>query len=176
MQKKWGIALFLLIAVFTGTMLAYAGIHFGGATSFGYGSLKADVQVLEVLRSSSVLVNIHAVGRDLTAWCVNPAGAGQYGRNPIHLNVSVADSKTVTADETGTAYASFELNLLPSSARRAGCPNNQWTVTDLFGTVHVTLTASSTDAQGKRISTSEDLDCTVNQHDQQVTCQLVSTS
>jgi len=167
MLKKSGVTLFLLFAIFTGTLLVYAGLHFGGATSFGYGSLKANVEVNGATRYGSVTISVNATGSGLTALCQNKGGNTAVGQNPIPIGVSVSASQTVQADRRGDAAASFEMSLVPSS-RDAGCPNDQWKVVDLLGSLQVTLTA--VDNSKHNSFATETLTCTVDQANEVVTC------
>src|SRR5258705_6208657 len=74
-QKEWNMArkiiaaLTPLIVLLTGVLLVYAGVHFGGSTSYGFGSLKANVNIFGVGVGDNVTVTLHATGSNLIAMC-----------------------------------------------------------------------------------------------------------
>lgn len=165
-MKKRLIALLLTsLLLFIMPLAVYAGLHFVGTTSFGYGSLKATADISGFGNNTdSVVVTLSATGSNLTAMCQNKGGNRAPGQNPLSVNVN--RSQTVAPGRNGSAYVNFEVSLLPSAVE-AGCPNRNWTVTDLYGTLNVTLNAVDT-ATGSQASQS--FVCVVDEAHRQVTC------
>jgi len=129
---------FLVIAL--SALTAYAGLHFVGSASFGYGSLMAQVNIAGFGNNTdTVSVTLTATGQDLTAMCVNRGGKAAPGQNPIDVNLF--QRQVVSPDRNGNAETSFHVSLLPSAVE-AGCPNRNWQVTDLYGTLFVSLVAN----------------------------------
>jgi hypothetical protein len=140
-QPRRIIAITLLVIALT-ALTAYAGMHFVGSASFGFGSLDAQVNIGGFGNNTdTVTVTLSATGQNLTALCVNRGGKDAPGQNPV--NVNVYQLQSVYPDHNGNAETSFHVNLLPSAVE-AGCPNRNWSVTDLFGTLFVSLTANDT--------------------------------
>jgi hypothetical protein len=165
-MKRWIITLLVTtLLLFVMPLAVYAGLHFVGTTSFGFGSLRASADISGFGNNTdSVVVTLSAVGNNLTAMCQNKGGNRAPGQNPV--SVSVNTSQTVAPKKNGTAVVNFHVNLLPT-ADAAGCPNRNWTVTDLYGTLNVTLNAVDT-ATGAQASQS--FVCVVDEAHRQVTC------
>src|SRR5262245_2975825 len=143
MTKKRFTRWFVGLLIFSAALVAYAGMHTVGSARFGFGSLDASVDIAGFgSATDTVTVTLTATGSNLVAMCQNKGGNRAPGQNP--LNVNVNNSQTVSPGSNGRAQVSFHLNLLPASAREAGCPNNNWTVTDLFGTLFVKLSGVNT--------------------------------
>lgn len=165
MKKRIILLLVATLLLFMMPLAVYAGLHFVGTTSFGFGSLKATADISGFGNNTdSVVVTLSAYGSNLTAMCQNKGGNRAPGQNP--LSVSVNTSQTVAPKKNGTAVVNFEVGLLPTAVA-AGCPNNNWTVTDLYGTLNVNLNAidSATGAQS-----SQSFVCVVDEAHRQVTC------
>ncbi len=169
MSPKKIIIVFMLVVISLGTLTAYAGLHFVGSASFGGGSLVAQVTIAGFgQRTDTVTVTLQATGTDMEARCQNKGGNQAPGQNPVDVNVTV--SAQVTPDQNGTASAQFHVNLLPSSDA-AGCPNRNWIVTDLFGTLNVLITANDS---ATNTSDSMAFVCTINESQKSVDCTQVS--
>lgn len=156
----------ILITIFLMAVAVYAGMHFVGGVRFGFGSLDANADLSGFgSDTDSITVTLSANGTGLTAMCQNKGGNRAPGQNP--LNVSVSSSQTVSPDRNGRASVAFHLNLLPSSAREAGCPNNNWKVTDLYGTLNVSLAAFNASNGDSQVL---NFVCTVNESQRSVVC------
>jgi hypothetical protein len=163
MSKKTLVTLLAILTFCLVPLSAYAGMHFVGTTRFGFGSLEASAN-LAGFGNNAISVTLTATGSNMTAMCQNRGGNRAPGQNP--LSVSVNQAQTVTADRNGKASVQFKVNLLPT-ARQAGCPNNNWTVTDLYGTLYVTMVATDLD-NGNQAS--QNFVCTVNEAQRLVVC------
>jgi len=167
MLRKHILAL-CIILILASAALVYAGLHFRGSATLTSGSLRASVDISGFGNNTdTVTVTLTAQGTDLTAMCQNRGGNLAPGQNPV--NVSVSASQTVSPGSNGSAEVNFHVNLLPSS-QAAGCPNRNWKVVDLLGTIYVNLFAID-NATGD--SDTINLVCFVNEAQQQVTCSEV---
>jgi hypothetical protein len=154
------------LLIFSAVLVVYAGMHTVGSARFGFGSLDASVDIAGFgSDTDTVTVTLSATGSNLVAMCQNKGGNRAPGQNP--LNVNVSSSQTVSPGSNGRAGVSFNLNLLPTSAKAAGCPNNNWTVTDLFGTLYVTLSGFNSSNGDSFV---HNFVCTVNESQRQVNC------
>jgi hypothetical protein len=166
MTRKAVVTLTTLCILLVVVAFVYAGVHFGLSSSVSFGSLKATVNIFGVGQSADVTVTLHATGNDLTAYCQNKGGNRAPGQNPVDVNVST--SQTVTADSNGNATANFEVSLVSTtSSKAAGCPNDGWKVTDLYGTLHVTFFVVD-NVHGD--SDTMSVTCTVDEQHRSVTC------
>jgi hypothetical protein len=137
-SKKTSILLTLLIIAVT-AVTAYGGLHFVGFSSISYGSLHASFTVAGY-GNSEVSVTLQVEGNNLTAMCENRGGNQAPGQNPVNLNQMW--TTLLNTDKNGNADGSLTVDLLPS-AKQAGCPNGNWHVVDLYGTLYVDLIAQS---------------------------------
>jgi|FLYN01.1.fsa_nt_gi hypothetical protein len=161
------ICIFVIVAsVF---LTVYAGLHFRGAAGWSSGSLVAVADISGFGNNTgTVTVTLRAWGSGLTAFCQNRGGNLAPGQNPVNVNVST--SQVARPDKNGSATVTFHVNLLPST-RAAGCPNGNWRVVDLIGTINASLEAvdSATGASDR-----QDYVCQIHEALQQVDCVLTS--
>jgi hypothetical protein len=129
----------LIVLIVSAVFMANAGLHFVGSVRVSSGSLIVAADIAGFGNNTdTVTVTLTATGTGLTALCQNRGGNIAPGRNPVNVNVSA--SQIVSADRNGRASAEFYIPFLPSP-RDAGCPNGNWRVVDLQGTLHVNLFA-----------------------------------
>jgi hypothetical protein len=165
MHPRKRIFVITLVVIALTALTAYAGLHFVGSASFGFGSLYAQANIAGFGNNTdTVAVTLTATGQNLTAQCVNRGGHAAPGQNPIDVNLYQV--QTVYPDRNGNAETSFHVNLLPTAVE-AGCPNHNWRVTDLFGTLFVTLTANDTATGDTAVL---NFTCTVDQAHRSVNC------
>ncbi len=150
-----------LVAIALTTLTVYAGLHFVGSARISFGSIIAQFRVAG-FGGDTVYVQMHVEGEDLTAYCENKGGNQAPGQNPVDIYLDVYDSGT--SDKNGNYDAVLSADLTPSK-RAAGCPNGNWKVIGLTGTLHVTLTASA----GGDTAT-EQLTCVINDPAETVYC------
>ena len=165
MKKRIISSLIATLVLFMMPLAVYAGLHFVGTTTFGFGSLRATADISGFGNNTdTVVVTLSAIGNNLTAMCQNKGGNRAPGQNPVSVNLNT--SQTVSPGKNGQSVVNFHVNLLPTAVA-AGCPNKNWTVTDLYGTLNVTLNAvdSATGAQA-----SQSFLCVVDDAHRQVTC------
>jgi hypothetical protein len=145
MKSKFFTTLIVLVILASSALTVWAGLHFSGGAGFGSGSIRIHAEIAGVSggRTATVTTTI-TNGNNLTAVCRNKGGNIAYGQNPVNINnITVVNS--VNADRNGNAVVDFHINILQAAgitSRSAGCPNNNWKVTDLLGGINVTLTAS----------------------------------
>jgi hypothetical protein len=166
MTKRQISILFLLTCLFVGVLTVYAGLSFIGGGSVTLGSIHGTVQIAGFgNRTESVTVDMTVVGSNLVASCVNRGGNRAPGQNPVNVNTTV-NSGAVYPARNGTASVEMVVNILPT-AQQAGCPNGNWRVTDLIGTIYVTFTGNDP-TRGTTIT--QTLVCNVNEPMQTVVC------
>jgi hypothetical protein len=166
-MTKRQISILFLLAIFTfGVLTVYAGLSFIGGGSVTLGSIRGTVQIAGFgSRTESVTVDMTVVGSNLVASCVNRGGNRAPGQNPVNVNTSITSGAVFPA-RNGTATVEMVVNILPTAAQ-AGCPNGNWRVTDLIGTIFVTFTGNDP-ARGTVIT--QTLVCNVNEPMRTVTC------
>ncbi len=166
MLRKHLRVLCILLIVASAALVVYAGMHIRDrSATVTLGSLRVSVDISGFGNDTDTVTSTLTVqGTDLTAMCQNHGGTFAPGQNPV--DVSVSATQTASPDKNGSAEVDFHVNLLPSSGE-AGCPNRNWRVTDLLGTLYVNLFAID-NATGD--SDTLNLVCAINEAQQQVTC------
>ncbi|MFN8375904.1 MAG: hypothetical protein U0694_23905 [Anaerolineae bacterium] len=168
MNIRKSTVLFLLVFLAVGILTVYAGLSFIGGGSVTLGSIDGTVQIAGFgNRTQSVTVDMTVVGSNLVASCVNRGGNRAPGQNPVNVNTTV-NSGAVYPARNGTATIQMTVNILPTAAE-AGCPNNNWRVTDLLGTIFVTFRGTDT-SQTPPVVITQTLVCQVNEPMRTVTC------
>jgi len=125
----------LLVALAQATLVVHASMHFpvtavvvdsstfnGTASIYGYGS-----------STDFVVVTLQLGPNNLTALCENAGGNIAPGQNSVVPNLT-ASSGFVPNSNGNFFYKFLPINLLPS-VQAAGCPNSDWTVAGLEGTL-----------------------------------------
>lgn len=142
MKIKSLLTVLVLIVLSFSAFVAYSGLHFVGNTGFGSGSVIINVAVAGISNQTNAVVVANVSGTGLTAMCQNRGENFAPGQNPVNVNVTASDSDR--SDRNGRAEFSFTIDLISQSGlskQSAGCPNGNWTITGLIGTVHVNLQA-----------------------------------
>jgi hypothetical protein len=130
----------VVVLVFSlAAMTVYAGLHFIGGAGVSLGSVHGTFSIAGFGSRSDVTVTMTVTGDNLTAQCINRGGTAAPGQNPVDVNASTSVSGK--ADRNGRFSAELSLEILPSW-REAGCPNRQWTVDNLIGTIFVNFYAT----------------------------------
>jgi hypothetical protein len=137
----------IVLAVLAGSaIVALAGLTFVGGAGFGSGSVIIDARLVGISGNSVTTVTATITdGTNLIAVCRNKGGNTAYGQNPVNL-VGITASQAVSPDSNGNADTHFHINIIQAAgidARAAGCPNGNWTVTDLLGGIQVTIVAAN---------------------------------
>lgn len=118
-----------------------------GSIQFSLGSLVAQGDV--VLGNIDAVVSLSASGIPAVT-CTSPGGNLAPGQNPPRISGSASQSVDHSFSENGRSPFTVEANAQTSlSARRLGCPNNNWTASIDFvfwDQAVVTLTNSATGA------------------------------
>jgi hypothetical protein len=125
------------------TFVANAGMHFPGSAKVDHSVFQGIAEVEGFGNNVAFsTVNLHlntTAGGGLTAACRNNGGNIAPGQNILPIDVSQT-SPNLFPDQNGNASFSFTVPLLPTAAA-AGCPNGNWTVVGLKGTLFATYTA-----------------------------------
>lgn len=146
-----------------GVLSSEAGLSFIGSVRIGGGSVTASGQIDGFDQAENVNVSMSVTGNNLSAQCVNKGGKSAPGRNPVSVNTST--SQVVTPEYDGE----FNLHVyIAPSGKDAGCPNDNWTVTDLYGTIQVVVTATSVLDPADSIS--QEFTCTYSDSEHAVVC------
>jgi hypothetical protein len=145
MKSKFFKTLIVLAILASTAVVALAGLTFVGGAGFGSGSVIIDARLVGISGSRATTITATITdGVNLTAVCKNNGGNIAYGQNPINL-VGISAAQTISPDSNGNANTHFRINIINEAGinwQVAGCPNKNWTVTDLLGGIHVNLTAS----------------------------------
>ena len=134
MHKRLFSILTALVALSLITAPAFAGPkgHFNGPVSFSLGESLTASGVLAGYGNIDVIVELVGSGIG-EATCTNKGGNDAPGQNPIQVEVSGIQEISASLIENGSAPFTVVTDAPPfPSAREAGCPNNNWKVTDLF--------------------------------------------
>ncbi len=159
----------LVIVLLVGVMTANAGLSFIGGASVRFGSVVGTVTIAGFGNDTeSVTVNMNVQGSGLTAYCRNKGGNEAPGQNPISVN-AYTTSAPIAPVKNGKATVDMRVEVLPT-AEQAGCPNKNWSVVDLTGTLYVTFTAVD-NSVNPPATISQTLVCNINQRNATITCQ-----
>lgn len=172
MKIKSLLTVLVLIVLSFSAFVAYSGLHFVGNTGFGSGSVIVDVSVAGISARTQAIVVANVSGTGLTAMCENRGGNFAPGQNPVNVNVTVSDSER--SDRNGRSDFSFTIDLISQAGltkQSAGCPNGNWTITGLIGTIHVNLQAF-VEGQSTPADTLNYI-CTVNEANAFIQCNEV---
>lgn len=157
------IAAIVILVLFSFALLtANAGLTFVGGASVSSGSVKGEVKIAG-FGNEATTVSMTVTGYGLTAWCQNNGGNQAPGQNPVTVNSTV--SQTVFNSGNGSDVVNFHVDIRPT-AEVAGCPNKNWSVVDLLGTVYIDFVASNP-VDG---NVSLHLVCQVNERNATITC------
>ena len=134
MRKRLFSILTALVALSLMTAPAFAGAkgHLNGPVTFSLGESLTASGVLAGYGNIDVIVELKGFGIG-EATCTNKGGNDAPGQNPLQVEVSGTQEISASLIENGSApfYVVTDAPPFPS-AREAGCPNNNWKVTDLF--------------------------------------------
>lgn len=135
----------LLAIVLLGVMQVEAGLSFIGSVQVAGGSVIASGSVAGFGNTNDgvVTVNLSVTGTNLQATCFNKGGHAAPGQNLVTVNVGT--SQTGKVDSNGrynfTDGNALHVEILPTT-EEAGCPNGNWYVKYLTGTLSVVVTAT----------------------------------
>jgi hypothetical protein len=137
------IVLVLLVVIAQATFVAHAGMHFPGTAKIDHSTFIGIAEV-EGFGGNTAFSTVGAhlftpSGGGLTAFCVNPGGNIAPGQKIVAIDISQT-SPNLFPDTNGNASFTFTIPLLPTTDG-AGCPNGNWSVGGLKGTLFVTYTA-----------------------------------
>jgi hypothetical protein len=167
-MKKRAVVSLLTLILFVAVFTVYAGLSFVGGGSVTLGSVHGTVDIAGFGNDTqSVTVTMNVTGSNLTAWCTNRGGNQAPGQNPVNVNASVTSSEVFPA-HNGRATVNLSVNILPTWDV-AGCPNRNWRVTDLIGTIFVTFTGVDTSTEPDTTVTLA-LVCNINEPNQTIIC------
>lgn len=152
-----GTTIFLLTCILT----ASAGLSFIGGANITNGSIKGEVTIAG-LGNTATSVTMTVTGSGLTAWCQNNGGKQAPGQNPVTVNSTVAQSVFNTSNGNDTVNFHVEIKPTPEVA---GCPNGNWSVVDLTGTVNITFVATNAND-----TATLSVVCHVNERNASITC------
>lgn len=168
-KSKFIALLLALVIMSLAAFVVYAGLHFSGGPGFGSGSVIIDVAIAGFgndLSTTTVTATI-TDGDNLTAICRNNGGNIAPGQNPVNIT-GISAAQSVNPSTNGSANAYFHIDVIESAGITwsvAGCPNKNWTVTDLLGGITINLLAANgTD------SVSQNYSCYVNELDRIIAC------
>ncbi len=165
--KRFGFLLVTSILVLS-VITANAGLSFIGSGSVFLGSVVGVVRIAGFGNDTDfVTVNMNVQGSGLTAFCRNKGGNEAPGQNPVSVNANTT-SAPVAPVRNGTATVEMRVNVLPTP-EQAGCPNKNWTVVDLIGTLYVTFSAVDTSTPNPTTIT-QTLRCEINQRNATISC------
>lgn len=169
MKSKTLLSIIVLVVLSLSAFVASGGLHFAGGAGFGSGSVIIDVSVAGISSRTQAVVVATVSGTNLTAMCQNRGGNMAPGQNPVNANVVVSESDR--SDRNGRSDFSFTIDLIDETGltkRSAGCPNGNWRVTGLVGTINVNLEAF-VDGQNTPADTLN-YSCTVNEANAFIEC------
>lgn len=168
MRSKFFTVFITILVLASSAIIAWAGLHVVGGAGFGSGSVLIDLTIAGISNNRAATVTATITdGTNLTAVCRNNGGNIAYGQNPVNL-VGISASQTVSPNNNGSADLNLHMDVIQLAGitwEVAGCPNRNWTVTDLLGGIQVNLTASDgsfTDIQN--------YSCFVNELDRVIAC------
>ncbi|NWF69858.1 MAG: hypothetical protein HXY40_12305 [Chloroflexi bacterium] len=168
MSKQRIAVAFLLAMLIVGVVTVYAGLSFIGGARVTVGSIHGTVDIAGFgNRTEFVTVDMHVYGNDLVASCVNRGGNRAPGQNPVDVDANVSSGAVYPA-RNGRATVNLSVEILPTAAE-AGCPNRNWRVTDLLGTIYVDFVARDFSTNPVTTVTLQYV-CLVNQPMQTVDC------
>ena len=132
MRKRLFSIVTALVALSLMTAPAFAGKGHFNSISFSLGESLTASGVLAGYGNIDVIVALVGSGTG-KATCTNKGGNEAPGQNPITVQVSGIQEVSASLIENGSAPFHVVTDAPPMpSAREAGCPNNNWKVTDLF--------------------------------------------
>jgi hypothetical protein len=145
-MRSYFYKLFIALVIISISALAvWAGLGFSGGAGFGSGSVIIDASLRGVSNARPATITATITdGGPLTAVCRNNGGNIAYGQNPVTLS-NISATQTVTPNSLGNADSHFHIDVIAAGGitwQVAGCPNKNWTVTDLLGSINVQLVAS----------------------------------
>jgi hypothetical protein len=168
-MKSYFSKLFITLTILAlSALVVWGGLGFSGGAGFGSGSVIIDTELHGVgnARPATVTATI-SDGVNLTAVCRNNGGNIAYGQNPVNIaNITV--SQVVAPDGQGNAQGDFHIDVIAASGITwdiAGCPNKNWTVTDLLGHINVHLVATD-----GTFTDTLDYSCFVNEINRIIAC------
>lgn len=141
MKKKLPIFLGVIAIHLLAAMTVLGGLHFIGGSAVDSGSVIAQVDVGGYGNDTkSVTVDLLVSGTGLQALCRNKGGNIAWGQTLFDVTVDV--SQRVNVDKNGRATADFKTEIAPN-AKAAGCPNGNWSVAGVIGTINVDFLATN---------------------------------
>ncbi len=160
-----------LVAIGLSATAAFAGKVHINSISFSASSPLNASGTLAGLGNADIFVILEASGIG-TATCTNKGGTEAPGQNPVEVDVmGIAGISAELIDNGTTPFSVSTADPEPPTAKEAGCPNNNWTVTDFFvDWQSATLTVE--DANTGEILLVADFTCTTTPTD--VSCTLVT--
>jgi hypothetical protein len=167
-MKRRILILVLLVLFVIASLTAYAGLSFIGTARVSFGSVHGTVRIAGFGNDVEfVTVDMNVQGSNLTAFCQNKGGKQAPGQNPVSVNATVT-SPPIAPTHNGNATIDMVVEVLPT-VEAAGCPNHNWTVVDLIGTLHITFTAVDTSANPPATIT-QSLTCQIDSPAQTIDC------
>ena len=166
MKKK----LYLLLVTWLVAMVAISPVYAGGVSGrIGLGSITFTGSAYGFSREA-VTITLYAEGIPAVT-CRNDSGKVVPGQNPVPVTGAASASYDLTADENGK----FDINLEAEpaitgmSAKKLGCPNNNWTASVDFvywNYVKLTVTEISTG----EVRWEKESSCTTTRNPDRISC------
>ncbi len=132
--------LFLIIAliiVLGGVLTAEAGLSIIGGVNAGNGSITASGKIAGYGGDQNVTIRMQVDGVNVNTYCQNPGGKVVPGQ-PVDIYID--ETHALSPDSNGSYLFNFHEEYLPT-VEEAGCPNGNWSVLGLDGTLLVTFGA-----------------------------------
>ncbi len=144
---------FLLVVISQATFAVYAAMHFPGTATVDHTTFNGTATI-EGYGSTTAYdtVNLHlftASGSALTILCSNQGGNIAPGQISLAPDISQT-SPNLVPDKNGNASFAFSIPLLSNPANI--CPNSNWSVLGLQGTLFATYTGDQFNSSGTMLA------------------------